>query len=223
MCKLLQMHHTFSTPLHPQSNASVERFNRTLGAMLSMYSQTNKRQWDKYLPQVMMAYRSSVHSTTGQTPNKMVFGRDIVLPLQAIVGLPPQDSSEMNVKPPDDFVTDLREQLEEVHLLARDSLKLKQQYRKRHYDLTAKSRSFKPGDAVWVHDTTRKPGVCSKLLANWKSPYIVMRKIDDQLNLVKASATSPVKSIHIDRLTTYKCAHLPSWLISQRKTLETSQ
>jgi len=114
MCKLLQMHHTWS----------------------------------------------GVHSTTGQTPNKMVFGRDIVLSLQAIGGLPPQDSSEMDVKPPDDFVTDLREQLEEVHILSRDSLKLKQQYRKRHYDFTAKSRSFKPGDAVWVYDTTRKPGVC---------------------------------------------------------------
>ena len=75
----------------------------------------------------------------------MVFGRDIVLSLQAIGGLPPQDSSEMDVKPPDDFVTDLREQLEEVHILSRDSLKLKQQYRKRHYDFTAKKPIVQAG------------------------------------------------------------------------------
>jgi len=167
MCKLLQIHQTFSTPLHPQSNASVERFNRILGAMLSMYCKNNQRQWDQYLPQVMMAYRSSVHSTTGQTPNMMVFGRDIVLPVQAFVGLPPQDCSDTDAKPSDDFVLDLRDQLEEIHTLARHSLNLKQVYRKRHYDSTAKSRQFKPGDAVWVHDTTRKPGVCSKLSPSW--------------------------------------------------------
>jgi len=112
----------------------------------------------------------------------------------------------------DDIVLDLCDQLEEIHTLARHSLNLKQVYRKRHYDLTAKSRQFKPGDAVWVHDTIRKPGVCSKVFPN----------IDDLVYLVKGSAHSPVKSIHIDRLTAYKSTNLPSRLICQRKEL-TSQ
>ncbi|KAH3819711.1 hypothetical protein DPMN_121454 [Dreissena polymorpha] len=53
--------------------------------MLSMYCYSNQHDWDRYLQQVMMAYRSSVHASTGQTPNKMVFGHENILPLQALV------------------------------------------------------------------------------------------------------------------------------------------
>ena len=85
MCDLLQIHPTKSTAQHPQANGVVERFNRTLGSMLSMYCNKNQRNWDEFLQQVMMAYRSSIHASTGQTPNKMTLGRDVVLPLQALM------------------------------------------------------------------------------------------------------------------------------------------
>ncbi|CAC5422836.1 unnamed protein product [Mytilus coruscus] len=75
MCKLLGIHKTRTTSFRPQSNGGVERFNRTLASMLSMYCKQNQDQWDQYLQQVMMAYRSSVHASTSRTPNSMLFGR----------------------------------------------------------------------------------------------------------------------------------------------------
>ena len=44
------------TSLRLQANDSVERFNKTLINMLSMYCQNDHTQWDEYLQQVLMAY-----------------------------------------------------------------------------------------------------------------------------------------------------------------------
>lgn len=50
--------------MRPQSNGNVERFNRTLAAMLTVYCEKEQNRWDEFLPQVLMAYRSSKHSST---------------------------------------------------------------------------------------------------------------------------------------------------------------
>ena len=216
ICELLQIHHTKSTPLHPQSNGIVERFNRSLKTMLSMYCNSNQRTWDVYLPQVMMAYRSSVHASTGQTPNRMVFGREVVLPLQAFTGLPAQSST---TDTPNTYVDNLQAQLEDIHEIARKVLKSKSQYRKRHYDLKAKKRVFNPGDPVWLHDTSRRKGVCNKLTPQWKGPYVITKRIDDLVYLVKHSQSTPAKAIHIDRLAMYKCSNTPEWFKSYKNTV----
>ena len=64
----------------------VKRFNRTLEAMLSNFVSENQKDWDQYLPLLMMAYHSSVHESTGFTPNEMMFGREVLLPLDLVIG-----------------------------------------------------------------------------------------------------------------------------------------
>lgn len=75
MCQLLNIHKTRTTPYHPQSDGMVERFNRTLLAMLSLFVEENQMNWDALLPYVMLAYRSSVHCSTGFTPFKWCLAR----------------------------------------------------------------------------------------------------------------------------------------------------
>ena len=94
MCDLFGIEKTRTTSLRPQANGLVERFNRTLTSMLSMYTQENQAVWDKYLQQVLMAYRSSTHKSTNVSPNKMVFGREVVLPVEAYIGRPLSEVSE---------------------------------------------------------------------------------------------------------------------------------
>ena len=77
MCDFLKIDKTQTPVMRPQSNGNIERFNRTLQIMSTAFCEQDQRKWDKYLPQVMMAYRSSVHATTQQTPNKMILGGDI--------------------------------------------------------------------------------------------------------------------------------------------------
>ena len=170
VCVLLDIDKTRTTSLRPQANGMVERFNRTLISMLSMYCNDNQKEWDKYIPQVMMAYRSSPHASTKISPNKMVFGREIVLPIQAYIGRPKLEDDEET----EDYVGVLQQRLEKIHDLARDNLKQASEYQKKYYDTGAKKKKrYSAGQLVWLHDPTRKVGVCSKLINKWKGPYIV--------------------------------------------------
>ena len=65
MCVLLDIDKTRTTPYWPRSDGMVERFNRTLENMLFHYVSSNQKNWDQKLPFMMMAYRSTVHDSTG--------------------------------------------------------------------------------------------------------------------------------------------------------------
>ena len=70
-----------STTYHPQTNGLVERQNRTLVNMLRVYCLRYVTDWDKYLPQVVVAYNSTQHSTTGISPFMMLTGRESAMSL----------------------------------------------------------------------------------------------------------------------------------------------
>ena len=71
---------TKTTPYHPRSDGLVERFNRTLLAMLAMFVSQEHDNWDDLLPFMMLAYNTTVHTSTGFTPYRLVFGDECNLP-----------------------------------------------------------------------------------------------------------------------------------------------
>ena len=80
VCRTLEIDQDRTTPYHPQSDGLVERMNRSLEAMLSMFISPTQRDWDQYLPFLMMAYRSAVQESTGYSPSMMMLGREAELP-----------------------------------------------------------------------------------------------------------------------------------------------
>jgi hypothetical protein len=57
----------------------------------------NQKDWDEQQPFAMMAYRTAVHSTTGETPFSMMFGREILLPIDVLYGDPNLDQADRSV------------------------------------------------------------------------------------------------------------------------------
>ena len=81
LCLLCGAHKTRTTLYHPASDGLVERFNRILLMMLAMFAGENRDDWDDLLPVVMMAYRSSVHESTGFSQYCLMFGEECTLPM----------------------------------------------------------------------------------------------------------------------------------------------
>jgi hypothetical protein len=81
LLRLMKVVRIHSTAYRPQTNGAVERVNRTLIGILRAVTGDNVQEWPKYLVSAEIAYNSSVHETTGQTPHKMMFGRERRTPL----------------------------------------------------------------------------------------------------------------------------------------------
>ena len=108
MCKILGIDKTRTTAMRPQSDGMVERANRTIIGMLSSFVNDNQKDWDTFIPFLLMAYRSSKHASTGISPNRMMFAKEVSLPIDLMFGTA-DDSRE--------FTNEYAEKLEEQEII----------------------------------------------------------------------------------------------------------
>ncbi|KAL7824648.1 hypothetical protein SRHO_G00344920 [Serrasalmus rhombeus] len=68
--------HIRASPYYPKSNGKIERFHRYLKKAFRAITCEGKT-WKEELPKILMAYRSTPHRASGETPAMLMFGRDI--------------------------------------------------------------------------------------------------------------------------------------------------
>ncbi|UYV66258.1 K02A2.6-like [Cordylochernes scorpioides] len=117
LCRRLGIEKTRTTPLHPQSDGMVERFNRTLTQHLTMFVDKNQRDWDQHLPMLLMAYRSAEHESTGYSPARMLFGHELRMPCDVLLGRPEETFENTN-----EYISHLEERMLSIHQWAREKL-----------------------------------------------------------------------------------------------------
>ena len=182
VCRLLGVRKTRTTPGRPQSDGMVERYNRTLERMLRAFVSSHQRDWDKYLPYLTMAYRSSQHESTKYTPNRLMLGREVNLPIDIVFGRPEEEALDET-----EYVQRLRERMEEAHRHARKHLQKSSIRQKKNYDRLSSGSTFKRGDAVWIMKSNRKKGISPKLSPRWEGPYLVVEPLCDVLYKIQKS------------------------------------
>ena len=74
--KTNSIQHRTSTPLWPQANGEVERQNRSLFKTLKI-AQAEKKDLKVEMTKFLTAYRTTPHSSTGVSPAKLLFNREI--------------------------------------------------------------------------------------------------------------------------------------------------
>ena len=206
MCNLFGIKKTRTTAFRPASNGLVERFNRTLNEMICTTVRECPLTWDKRVHLLTMAYRGTPHESTGFSPNFMVYGRELFMPIDVMMGLP-ESSGEDEL----DYVQSLRRRLEEAYEVAREHLKVDAIRQKRYYDVRANEKPYEPGDLVWTANKSRKKGRCPKLQMRWLGPFVVLKRLNDVTYQVKMSEKD-VKIIHYDLLKPYEGRDIPRWV-----------
>ncbi|XP_045546301.1 uncharacterized protein [Salmo salar] len=162
-----------TTPYHPQTDGLVERFNQTLKNMLRKFVADTGKDWDKWLPFLLFAYREVPQASTGFSPFELLYGWPVQGPLDLLKkcweGSPVATSGQGIVQ----YVLQMRDRLERYREEARANLQQAQKAQKRGYDQHARHRAFEPGQKVLL----LLPSSTSKLLAQWQGPYLIGRKM----------------------------------------------
>ena len=198
MCKLLGIKKTRTTPYHPESDGMVERYNKTLAKLISSFVNEEHTNWDQLLPYVMMAYRSSEHETTGFTPNYMMLGREVSVPIDIQFGSPVERTFAS------DWVNKLRERMEWAHDLARTNIETAMLRQKRYLDSKLFWESFEPGDKVFVFFPSTQPSRCRKFRGLWRGPCTVKSKLSDLTYSIKVGSGRTEYLAHIDNIKGYE-------------------
>jgi len=213
MCVLLGVKKTRTTAFRPASNGLVERFNRTLNEMICTTVKEGPVTWDKRVHLLTMAYRGTPHESTGLSPNFMVYGRELYMPIDVMMGQP-----EREVESELEYTRGLRDRLEEAYDVAREHLKVDAVRQKRYYDLRAHEKPYEAGDLVWTMNKSRKKGRCPKWQMRWLGPLVVLKRLNDVTYLVKLSERDE-KVIHYDLLKPYEGRDIPRWVLATQERL----
>src|SRR5258705_6382152 len=86
-----------TTPYHPQTNGLIERFNKCLADMLSMYCSSAQNDWDESLPHLIFAHNSARQDSTGFSPYFLLHGREPRYPTEAMIYKAAEDESVQEV------------------------------------------------------------------------------------------------------------------------------
>ena len=138
------------TPYHPICNELVERWKGTLKSQLKRLCQDQQKQLHKLINHVLFAPREVPQQSTGYSPFKLLSGRSVKGPGTILKELWTKEVNIPEVNTSYNYVTDIRECLEDSFKLAQEELQKSQKRYKKYYDKKAKPRCLEVGDQILI-------------------------------------------------------------------------
>uniref|UniRef100_A0A2N9FPR8 Integrase catalytic domain-containing protein n=1 Tax=Fagus sylvatica TaxID=28930 RepID=A0A2N9FPR8_FAGSY len=142
----LGIHNHYSSPGHPQANGQVEVTNRSLLKLIKTRLEGAKGLWPEELPSILWAYRTTVRIPTGETPFRMTFGSEAVVPVE--IGLTSFRTLAYDGQKNEEQLRLNLDLIDEVRETAEARMKRYQEKMARHYNSKVKPRQLSIGDLV---------------------------------------------------------------------------
>ena len=200
----LNINHVTTSFYHPQGNAKVERFHRTLHDVLSKKLKDIVQTWDLHLNQTLAAIRFNVSESTKFSPFFLLYARDVVLPLDNIL------------KPRRKYMGEDMHQiaLEQqhkaftlVHKHLRRSKKRQAKYANKH----AQNIEYNVGDPVFY-----KNFVVGKLEGKrWYPYYRIIKKTSPVNFVIRNQLDGTTVDVHAENI---RLAHIDEWPLPEADT-----
>ena len=168
--KLLGFHKVNTSAYHPQTDGLVERFNRTLTAMLAKTLERGGQDWDTHLPFVLFAYRATQQESTQESPFFLLYGRDPRLPVEEVLS-PLQTKTLVDLR---EYGADLAHKMSGAWESARENVKKAQRRQKNCYDRGKRPPNFAVGERVFLFKPAEKTGKRRKFARPFHGPYRVV-------------------------------------------------
>ena len=183
LCRMWKVNKTHTTPYNPKGNGVVERNNRSLGESLrALLLGASQTEWDDLLPHIMRVHRALPSTSTGETPNMLMLGRELRIPDQVTFYSPPTQL------PTSEYVTQMLTRLEKVHSMLRD-----EQRETRQAD-TDEPPLFQAGDQVWMKNHRKRRGDCQKLQPKFVGPFKVLEAFPNHTYRIAQSGQESVQN-----------------------------
>ena len=122
----------YSSPAHPQANGQVEVTNRSLLKIIKIQLEGAKGMWSDKLPSVLWAYRTTTRTLTGETPFRLVYGSETVIPVE--VGLTSYRVENYDENKNDEAIRLQRDLVDEVWATAEQRLARYQNLMAKYYN-----------------------------------------------------------------------------------------
>ncbi|XP_070049174.1 uncharacterized protein [Nicotiana tomentosiformis] len=156
-------------------NGAVEAANKNIKKILRKMVD-NYKQWHEKLPFALLGYRTTVCTSTGETPYLLVYGTEAVIPAEVEI---PSLRIIQEVELSDaEWIRSRYEQLALIDGKIMNTVCHDQLYQNRmtrSFNKKVRSRQFMPGQLVLKRIFPHQDEAKGKFSANWQGPYMVHR------------------------------------------------
>ncbi|RDY05097.1 Tf2-11, partial [Mucuna pruriens] len=172
-CQELHIRQSFTSVEHPQANEQAEAANKVILRGLRRRLEEANGRWAEELPQVLWSYHTTPHSTTRETPFRLTYGSEAVIPVE--IGEPSPRTALFDLTANEDELRanlDLLQETREIAHIKEYAVKAKVA---RRYNKRIIPREFQEGDLVLRKITIAAEK--NKLTPKWEGPFRVAEKV----------------------------------------------
>ena len=171
LAEILRIDKRTISPFCAQTNGEIERWFSTFSNLMSTIVNRTQTDWDYLTKFVLHSYNNTEHSSTGFSPNYLLYGRDLDLPFDLCVPITmPRSCSDDK-----DFIQTMTESLAHAWAVARDNIESAQREYKYYHDLHVKGPTYALGDIVYILVPRVALGQVKKFSKQYHGPYVVTK------------------------------------------------